>query len=333
MTKRERALCALRHEQPDYAPHNIGLTQQAAERLALLEPNYEAMLHNHFDSVYYDGFLTEVSPGFWRDDFGVLWNRTGADKDIGMIEGAQLPEPTLAGYRFPVLDEARLRAGYEAMLARDDGTVKLGMIGFTLYERAWTLRGMEDFLADMIMEPAFADELLDAITDYNMRVIRLGLEYDIDGFYFGDDWGQQKGLIMGPSLWRRFIKPHLGRMYAEVKKAGRFVAQHSCGDIQELFPDLIDMGLDVYQTFQPEIYDMRAVKREFGRDLSFWGGISTQRLLPYATPSEVRRVTRETIAVMGENGGYIAAPTHAVPGDVPAENILAMLEVFRENEK
>jgi len=191
---------------------------------------------------------------------------------------------------------------------------------------------MEDLLADMIQEPAFVDALLDAICDHNLKVMDIALEYPLDGFYFGDDWGQQKGLIMGPALWRRFIRPRLARMYAHAKEKGLKVFQHSCGDIHDVFPDLIEIGLDVYQTFQPEIYDIRSVKKEFGRDLSFFGGISTQRLLPFGTPEEIRAKTREILSVMRPGGGYILSPTHAVPGDVPPENIMAMLDVFKHQD-
>lgn len=118
-------------------------------------------------------------------------------------------------------------------------------------------------------------------------------------------------------------------MYARVKSKGKIISQHSCGDISEIFPDLIEIGLDIYQTFQPEIYDLKKTKKEYGSYLTFWGGISTLRLLPFATPEEVKRKVTETIGIMGVNGGYIAAPTHAVPGDVPPENIAAMIEVFQ----
>ncbi|MGC8863654.1 MAG: uroporphyrinogen decarboxylase family protein, partial [Armatimonadota bacterium] len=134
---------------------------------------------------------------------------------------------------------------------------------------------------------------------------------------------------MGAPHWREFIKPRIKRVYERAKSAGRFVMQHSCGDIYELLPDLIEIGLDVYQTFQPEIYDVKTVKREFGRDLTFWGGISTQAVLPWVTPDEVKRVAREMIAAVGAGGGYIAAPTHAIPGDVPPENIVALVEAFQ----
>jgi hypothetical protein len=163
----------------------------------------------------------------------------------------------------------------------------------------------------------------------NLKILDIVLEYDVDAVYFGDDWGQQHGLITGPKLWREFFRPRLAKMYDAAKKNGKFLIQHSCGDIEELFPDLIDLGLDCYQTFQPEIYDVAAVKKKYGANLSFWGGISTQQLLPCATPDEVRAETRRLMKILAVNGGYIAGPTHAVPGDVPPENILAMADVLQ----
>jgi uroporphyrinogen decarboxylase len=135
---------------------------------------------------------------------------------------------------------------------------------------------------------------------------------------------------MSPELWRKYIKPPLAEMYALVKRHGKFISQHSCGNIIEIFPDLADIGLNMYQTFQPEIYDIKAVKSEYGDKLAFWGGISTQRLLPFETPERVVEATRETIAVMAENGGYIAAPTHSITGDVPPENIAALLNYLKK---
>ena len=332
MTKRERVLAALSHQQTDFAPYQVEFTQQARERVEqyVRNPEFFDNIGNHVDGAYFDGYFIEEKPGYFRDGFGVLWNRTGADKDIGVIEGCCIPEPDMSLYTFPPFDEKKLRAELEALLARKNDCFKTFSIGFSMYERAWTLRGMENFLMDMAVEEDFADELLDAICEYNLQVIRIALSYDIDGFYFGDDWGQQKGLIMGAPHWRRFIKPRMARMFAEVKKAGKPVFLHSCGDIQELFPDLIEMGLDCYQTFQPEIYDVAAVKKEYGDRLSFWGGVSTQRLLPYASPEEIKRTVKELIQVVGKNGGYIVAPTHGIPGDVPPKNIVAMIEAMQQ---
>ena len=160
-------------------------------------------------------------------------------------------------------------------------------------------------------------------------MIDIALEYDINCIHFGDDWGQQKGLIMGAPHWRKFIKPKMKRMYERVKRAGKFVSQHSCGDIHEIFADLIDIGLDVYQTFQPEIYDIEYVKKTFGDRLTFWGGISTQALLPFETPEVVKSETVRIINVMKKNGGFIVGPTHAMPYDIPVENVVAMVDVFQ----
>lgn len=332
MNRRERVTAALRHSEVRPVPFSVGFTQQEHDKVAayLGDASFTERINNHISSTYYDGHLREIRPGYWQDDFGVLWNRTGADKDIGVIEGIVIPEPDMSGYVFPEIDREQIHREYQALIARPDDTFKFGSIGFSLFERAWTLRGMENLLTDMVLEPDFVDSLLQAILAYNLQIIDIALQYDIDGFHFGDDWGQQKGLIMGPQYWRRFIRPVLAEMYGRVRSTGKFVSQHSCGDIHEIMPDLIDIGLNVYQTVQPEIYDLPALKRDYGRDLTFWGCISTQRLLPFATPDEVRRVTRETLRLMGSGGGYIAAPTHSIPGDVPPENVMAMLEVLHD---
>ena len=333
--RRERIIAAVNHQQTDFCPYNLDFTLEEYEKVSyyLNDKAFYSKLGNHINMVCYDGYLSEVpgKPGYWRDDFGVLWNRNGADKDIGVIEGRVLKSTDRSSYKFPEIDEAKIRKEYEDMIKNAEDKFCFGAIGFSMYERAWTLRGIEDLLADMIEAPEFVEDLLDAITEHNLKIIDIGLEYNIDGFHFGDDWGQQKGLIMGPNYWRKFIKPRMATMYARIKSKGLIVSQHSCGDIQEIMPDLIDIGLDIYQTFQPEIYNMREIKQKFGNNLTFWGGISTQRLLPFATPEEVKKVTRETIKIMGKNGGYIVSPTHALPADIPAENVVALIEVM-ENQ-
>lgn len=333
MTRRERVIAAVKHQQTGLCPYNIEFTHEEYEKVSkyLNDNDFYSKLGNHIAMAYYDGFLSEIpeKPGYWKDDFGVLWNRNGVDRDIGVIEGSVIKKPDIKSYKFPEINETKIRKEYENMIKNAEDKFRFGSIGFSMYERAWTLRGIEDLLVDMIEEPEFVEDLLDAVTEYNLKVIDIGLEYGIDGFHFGDDWGQQKGLIMGPIYWRRFIKPRMAKMYARIKSKGLIVSQHSCGDIQEIMPDLIEIGLDIYQTFQPEIYDMKEIKRRFGSNLTFWGGISTQRLLPFAAAEEVKRVTKETIKIMAGNGGYIVAPTHALPADIPAENVVALIEALQ----
>lgn len=333
MTRKERVIAAINHQKTDIVPYYIGMTQQAYEKTAryLNDPDFVNKIGNHIDMVDYSGWPTETEPGsgYFKDDFGVVWNRNVADKDIGVVEHFVLPEPILDGYTFPTINEARLREMCYGLVNNGRDAFKVAGIGFSMFERAWTMRGMENLLTDMLLNPDFVDKLLDAIADFNMHLMDIILDYDIDCFYFGDDWGQQHGLIMGPKLWKRFIKPRMARMFKKAHDAGKYVALHSCGDIHELFPDLIEIGLDIYNTFQPEIYDVNEIKRLYGDRLTFWGGISTQQVLPFVSPDEIKRVARYMMETMSYNGGYIAAPTHAIPSDVPAENIVALIEAFQ----
>lgn len=337
LTRKERVNNSLNHKESDFIPYHADLTMQEGARLAEYTgtPDFLADKGLHMHYTQYWGWPTEKikSSEHFIDEFGVTWNRSGVDKDIGVIKNPIISEPDIKLWRNPVLDEKRLRADFEEIIRTKEDKFVFPGIGFSMFERLWSLCGMEDALVNMIVEPEFTHGLLDTICEYNLHIIDIANEYPFDGFYFGDDWGQQKGLIMGPANWRKFIKPRMKRMYERAKKDGKHILQHSCGDISEIFPDLIDIGLNCYQTFQPEIYDIEAVKKEFGNDLSFWGGISTQQLLPYAAPDKIKSEIARIMRIMGRNGGYIAAPTHAVPGDVPPENIIAMLDVFRNQEK
>ena len=332
ITPRERVLTALAHKQPDVTPWQIDLTIDAQAQTAayLGDPDFVSKIGNHLAGCE-DGYFSEVSPGFWQDQFGIVWNRT-IDKDIGNVETYLLPEPILAHYRFPVPNLARNAETYRRIIAGNVDKFRFAGVGFSMFERAWTLRGMENLLSDMILNPQFVDELLDTILEYNLKVIDHLLQFDFDCVRFGDDWGEQRGVIMGPKLWRRFIKPRVAAMYTRAKQAGKFVMQHSCGAIQELFPDLIDMGLDIFNTFQPEVMDVAFCKREYGRHLTFYGGISTQQVLPRVGPSELKRVILDMIALVGKDGGYIVAPTHGIPRDVSPENIVAFIETVRSQQ-
>jgi uroporphyrinogen decarboxylase len=336
MTRRERVFAAIRHEKTDIVPYNIGLTGNEAKVLAAYfrDGNLDKRLGNHIRVEWYGGNLVEIREGsrVFRDEFGIVWDKSGLEADIGVVDGTRLEEPSMEGFPYAKVYEEQWRKQLQALADSTEDVIKFPAIGFSLFDRAWTFRGVENFLVDMISEPEFTEELLDFILQYHLRVIDIALEYDIDGIHFADDWGQQRGLVMGPALWRKYIRPRTAAMYERVKRKGKIVSQHSCGDNHEIFPDLVEIGLDIYQTLQPEIYDLAKIKREFGRDLSFWGGISTQRLLPFGTPEEVKAQVRETLSLMSEGGGYIAGPAHDIVEGTPPENVEALLEVLSRQQ-
>lgn len=331
MTKREVVRLILEGKRPPYVPWSMGFTKEAKEKLQghFGQADIEIPLENHLLRLGSDiGFFDDLGSDRFRDVFGVVWDRT-IDKDIGNVEGCVLPQPTLAGYEFPNPLDRRFFVDIPEKIERCADRLRVFQLGFSLYERAWTLRGMENLMVDFLDHPAFVHELFTAIVDYNIVQVEEALKYDIDAVYLGDDWGQQRGLQMGPDHWHEFIYPALKRMYGVVRDSGKFVMIHSCGDVDELFDDLIAIGLNCFNPFQPEVMDVYALLPQYRGRLAFHGGMSTQRTLPFGSADDVRAETRRLIE-LGADGGYIFAPAHDVEGDVPLENMLAMIETVHE---
>jgi len=203
-------------------------------------------------------------------------------------------------------------------------------IGFGLFERTWALRGFTEALADAAAEPEFYDALVEAIANHQMQVIEQLLELPIDGIMFSDDWGYQKGVLIGANRWRKFLKPRLARMYQQVHDAGKTVLSHCCGSIAEIMPDLIEIGLDVIESVQPEAADMNPyeLKRRYGNDLTFWGGLGSQSTIQFGNPQAIRAEIDQLRREMSVSGGYILAPAKAIQPGTPVENAAAVVEGF-----
>jgi uroporphyrinogen decarboxylase len=331
MTKRQIVIDALKFKKPAYVPWEWGPTIDSYKRLQgyLKIDDLNEFLDHHIA-------CTGAALGPWedigndcvRDNYGVVWDRT-VDKDIGTPCDCPIKTPAdLARYKFPDVDNPKAYEPGRKLFSEHPEAFAMFDIGFSLYERAWTMRGMSEFLMDMIERPEFVDELLDAICERNLVQIKHALELNVDCVHFGDDYGMQTGLIMGIANWRRFIKPRLARMYAPVVKAGKFCSLHSCGRVDSLFDDLTEIGLNMFNPFQPEVMDTFGLIRKYRGKLAFHGGMSVQKVLPFGTVAQVRDMTKRLIEA-GSEGGYVFAPSHAVPRDVPPENLVAMVEVLK----
>jgi uroporphyrinogen decarboxylase len=356
MNRRERVLKAINHEQTDFVPYNFHAVPSVwgkVRRHYGLEDEHQAMefIGNHIVKVgsdfNYDPWAEQVGQvtltlsggpvhtdldgegGLHRDEFGCVWERRGSLPHPVAYPLAE--EPDLDGYAFPdPYREGRFDQARE-LVERYHGDVFLfGKLGMCLFERAWSMRGMTQLLVDMAQRPEFVEELLDRILyEWNLPIIEQQLALGVDGFYFADDWGSKTGLLFSPAMWRRFIKPRLAVMYRRCQEAGAIVGQHSDGAVEALFPDLIELGLQVFNPLSPSVMDPRAFKEKYGHRLTFYGGIDVERTLPFGTPEEVRQEIRSRVEVVGRGGGYILQSSHTILEDVPLENIVAYIEEVR----
>jgi uroporphyrinogen decarboxylase len=203
---------------------------------------------------------------------------------------------------------------------------------------ALRIRGMEEFLMDLVERPAEAERLLDKVLEVKLQYWTAALEDlgdVVDVLAEGDDFGTQTSPLISPSTFRQVFRPRLAGLVGAMKRAApeAFVFFHSCGSVRGILPDLIEIGVDALNPVQITAAGMEpaALKRDFGRDIAFWGGgIDTQEVLPRGTPEEVREAVRRSVAALASGGGFVFCTIHNIQADVPPENVVAMWEALRE---
>ena len=200
-----------------------------------------------------------------------------------------------------------------------------------IFETAWYMRGLENMLVDLITDPELAFEIMRRVTDfyceYNKRILEAA-DGMVDIIFAADDIGTQTGLMMAIDTWRDLIKPHHTKINSMVHNHGVKVMYHTDGAVMDALEELVDMGIDILEALQFDAGDMNAseMKTRVGDKISFHGGISVQSTLPFGTPDDVISEVNERKRILGADGGYIIAPSHAVQAGTPPENVIAMIE-------
>lgn len=336
MTPREIVFAQLAHETTVPTPYTLWMDDEVLVRVDAYygTPAWRERLTPYIVDMYAVDTDPKIpiSDTHVRDYFGGIWR---IDQRPWHLETPPLPEAEWGDYIFPTAESFfRPQEKEQAFqICRDNpDSFTIAGLGWGLFERSWNLRGFENVLMDAISEPEFFEEVLDKLTDLYLAFVDYTCDLPVDGILFGDDWGDQRGIILGPERWRRFLKPRWAKIYAAVHARGKVVMAHSCGSVADIMPDLIEIGLDVLESVQPEAAGMNPyeLKRQWGDKITFWGCLGSQSTIPFGAPAEIRNEVAHLVQEMGHNGGYILAPAKQLQPETPTENAVAILEAFTE---
>jgi uroporphyrinogen decarboxylase len=336
MTLREIVLNQIRHIETQPVPYTLTFEDEAGKRLDEWygSSDWRSTLVPYMNWVLIiDSLLWKTSDdGLTHDVFGGIW-RT----DKRPFHQVKIPcvEPTFAGLDFPstdvFLEEIRNKKAEAIRTIRETpDDFHMLHIRWGLFELSWIIRGFENALADAATEPEFYEELIGRLSDIFLAMVMEFRDIPADCVMFGDDWGDQRGVTLGPERWRRFLKPAWTKIYREVHAQGKYVFSHCCGSVVDIMPDIVEMGMDVLESVQPEArgMDPYALKKTWGDKIAFWGGLGCQSIVPFGTPEELRLEIARLCKEMGKGGGYILAPAKCLPQETPAANTAAIVEAF-----
>ncbi len=349
ITPRERVKLALRHQETDRVPVDFLATPESWANLKefLGLPSSEAVLKylgidvRHPRLRYVGPPLPTYPDGSYRDAWGITWSPVsytggvyyeptghplGAIKDASQLKDYPWPDPDW-------WDVDSLAGPIQAWDQETEYAIFLDDFGDPggFYEIANYMRGMQQLFMDMVLSPDIPFQMMRRISDVFIvlaeRVLTT-LGDRVDLIWTSDDIAHQQGMMMSLPMWRELIFPHHERFNRRVHELGGQVMYHSCGSIVDAIPGLIEMGIDVLDVLQFSAANMNPVglKSAYGHQLCFHGGADVQQLLPHSTQPEIRTAIRGIIQIMGQGGGFILSPSHAVQVDTPPANIVAMYQ-------
>jgi uroporphyrinogen decarboxylase len=338
MTHKERVFSTIQRKPIDKHPVQFDFAPAALDKvldsLKLPRIGEEALLKymdNHIVYAYLNDVFGQIrrrksfTEPIIYDEWGVGWDTTQEGtffcyhplEDRDAFTKYEFPDPHVP-YLMDIANEVVPKYSDEYVVSSYQVNC--------LFERAYALRGFENFLVDMMVDKDFAETLLDKLTDYQIELAKRYIKAGVNCGRTGDDYGGQDGMLMSPQLWREMIKPRLKRVWKVYQDEGLPIIHHSCGDVRPIIPDFIEMGLDVLHPIQPQAMPIDELAQKYGDKITFYGGICTQKVLPYGTPEEVDKEVKRCIDVLGEGLGYILAPSVGITSDVPMQNIHAMLK-------
>lgn len=336
MTGRENIKRAIDFGSPEYIPNDMYVNfdyvrdknEDDTKRINELLTRFPEDLVG-FMWVWIDKWEKTDGVTYKHDEWGTEW----IDDGNGLVTcGYPLEdgyEKLEVDYTFPDPSNLTRFARADKIIAEKPDLYKNGTVWFTLFERLWMLRNMENLFVDPYLNPGDFLRLKGKIMEINLAVLDEWCKRDIDGVYFSDDWGGQNAMLISPADFRRFYYEDYKKMFRKVRDAGKHVWLHSCGNVMDIIPDFIDLGVNVLNPIQPQAMDVFRLAREFGGKICFNGGIDVQNTMIHGTPDDIRRELHTLIDLFGKyNGGYIVNTSHSIMPETPLKNVRVLFEEY-----
>lgn len=340
MNPKQRVIAQIKHQETDFIPYRLAFESEGLkDELDGFYGNkkWQSVLDNHIlylDQANLGLAIPDTDPkfeGLWEDCFGGKWD---ISKHPPHLVNPPLREPSLSGYKFPKINESISPDWMDKsikLIAENPDYFIVARLGFGIFERSWALRGFENSLMDAVVNTDFYADLLAQICEFQLSLLDIILQkIPVDGILFADDWGYQQGVTLGADRWRRFLKPYIAKLYKKAHYANKFTLNHTCGSVNEIIPDLIEIGLDVLESVQPEAKGMNPyeLKKNFGHGITFFGGLGSQSIIQFGSPKDIEMEIKHLVNEMGKMGGYILAPAKPIQPGTTIENIAAIVEGF-----
>jgi uroporphyrinogen decarboxylase len=376
MNSRERVIKTLNHEEPDRIPLDLGssFVTGIAKKAYI---NLMAHLDKKTDGIeFYDtlqqivyvneGILEEFGVDirglipnmvrknppieetgdskFFTDEWGVIWEKPKDSLYYNLVKSpltGEINENDIDNFPFPDTTDPKLFDGLDEKAKRyyDDGyAIILESICAGIFEMSCRIRGTQDFLMDLAINPDLACKLMDKILDLKIKFYKMAskkLGKYILCIREGDDVAGQETMMMSLNMYRKLIKPRHAKLFKAQKELFPqpfYIFFHSDGQVYDVLNDFIEIGMDILNPVQITGKSLDEIKHEFGNKISFWGGgCDTQKILPFGTPDDVSFDVKQRIEQLSKGGGFIFCPIHNIQADVCPENVMAMYKAFKDN--
>lgn len=348
MNSKERVLTAINHEEPDRVPIDSWMAPEVSEviikllnidiskdRFAMAKALGHDMLYTNigmgdgFNSIYKED--RKIGENLYQDLWGIKW-RKKSQKYGSYCEFAEHPLADIKNYdnyKWPdPLNSLKKEIEMYRKLIEKDGKeyAILGGVACTMLEASWYLRGLENFMMDLITNKDFAIELLDKTMNYHLTVSKKLIEMGVDIIWWGDDISNERGPYISPKLYRELIKPRYAYMTQEVKKINKNVkiAYHTDGKVEWALDDLVEIGIDILNPLQPDVNDVEAIKRKYGKKLTLWGNVDTRKVMSSGSCSDVVEEVKSVIRTLASGGGLLLCSNHTIQAtDRAVDNTIA----------